>query len=504
MASHVLKDKQALERYRKHCELIANSTLINIFETEKEKGIRIYKLKGNFKDFVGYYFSHYSDAETPEFHIRISRKVKRNKKYKGWLKWARGHAKSVVAIVLLPLWLWINGDIKFLLVVGQNEDKAETLLSDLQAEFEHNKRLINDFGAQKVQGSWESGFFTTASGFKAKAIGMGQDPRGLRVGADRPDMVVADDWEIKETVKNPKRQDEYAEWFLRGVIPAMDNKNRRVLICQNHFAPRMIFSKIIDENESWDVDRVDAYNPVSYVPTWKEKYSRWFFKEVEAEIGTIRALAEYNNTPHVEGTIFTDEMIQWTPIPSLKKMTAIVGIWDVAYGGTKTSDYNAIRVWGLYEGKKYLIDCFVKQSKVKDALNWIAEFQKQLPIGVSVPFRFEAQFWNDEIYRNIDEVETAFKFQLNLVKMERSTTKKYDRILEMHPQYQNSRIYYNIDLKAHNDTQVGLAQLKGIEPGYKTKDDAPDADKYAFDYLDKFDSSTQTKTIIRKRESRKF
>jgi phage terminase large subunit-like protein len=504
MASHILKDKQALERYKKHCELIANSTLINPFESDKDKGLRINGLKNNFKDFVAYYFSHYSDSETPAFHVRIARKVRRNKKYKGWLKWARGHAKSVVAIVLLPIWLWINGDLNFLLVVGQNEDKAITLLSDLQAEFEHNQRLINDFGPQKLQGSWETGFFTTISGFKAKAIGMGQDPRGLRVGADRPDMVVADDWEIKETVKNPKRQDEYAEWFLRGVIPAMDNKNRRVLICQNHFAPRMIFSKIIAENESWDVDRVDAYNSVTYEPTWKEKYERWFFKEVEEEIGSIRAQAEYNNTPMVEGTIFTDEMIQWTSLPPLKSMTAIVGIWDVAYGGTATSDYNAVRVWGLYQGKKYLIDCFVKQSKVKDALNWIATYQKELPIGVSVPFRFEAQFWNDEIYRNIEEVEKAFKCNLNLVKMDRSTTKKFDRILEMHPQYQNSRIFYNHKLKSHNDTQVGLAQLKGIEPGYKTKDDAPDADKYAFDYLDTFESSTRTQSRTQKRESRKF
>jgi phage terminase large subunit-like protein len=502
--AHVLKDKQAIERYKKQCEFIANSTSINPFETKQEKEKRIAILLNDFKKMVAYYFEHYSDSETPDFHVRISRKVRRNKKYKGWLKWARGHAKSVVAIVLLPIWLWMNGDLNFLLVVGQNEDKAITLLSDLQAEFEHNQRLINDFGSQKLQGSWETGFFTTKSGFKAKAIGMGQDPRGLRVGADRPDMVVADDWEIKETVKNPKRQDEYAEWFLRGVIPAMDNKNRRVLICQNDFAPRMIFGKIIEENDSWDVDRVDAYNPVTYEPTWKEKYDRWFFKEVEEEIGTIRALAEYNNTPFVEGTIFTDEMIQWSRLPSLKSMTAIVGIWDVAYGGTKTSDYNAIRVWGLHQGKKYLIDCFVKQSKVKEALNWIATYQQQLPIGVSVPFRFEAQFWNDEIYRNINEVETAFKCTLNLVKMDRSTIKKYDRMLEMHPQYQNSRIYYNINLKSHNDTQVGLAQLKGIEPGYKTKDDAPDADKYAFDYLDQFESSTQTKTIIKKRESRKF
>jgi len=499
-----LKDKQAQQRYIQLIQRITDNTDINPFETPEDQKKRIARAKNDFKYMVETYFKHYSESETPDFHIRLARKVRRSKKYKGWLKWARGHAKSVVAIVLLPLWLWMNGETKFLLVVGQTEDKAQILLGDLQAEFEHNKLLIHDFGAQKVQGQWEAGFFVTASGFKAKAIGMGQDPRGIRVGADRPDMVVADDWESKETAKNPKRQDEYAEWFLRGVIPAMDNKSRRVLIAQNHWTPRMIFSKIIEENDSWDVDLVNAYDPVTHKPTWHQKYDRWFFKEVEAEIGTIRALAEYNNTPHIEGKLFLDDFIQWTKLPSLKSMTTIVGRWDVAYGGTKTSDYNAIRIWGLKDGKKYLIDCFVKQSKVKDALNWIADFQKNLPEGVSVQVGFESQFWNDEIYRLINEVQTEFKGHLNLVKIDRRSGNKYDAMIEMLPQYQNGRIYYNEKLKSHNDTQVGLAQLKGIEPGYRSHDDAPDADKYAFDYLDSFDVLIRAPHRIVRAESRKY
>ena len=486
--THKLKDKQAVKRYDELIQRITAHSQINPFETDKEKNVRISKAKADFKYFVETYFKHYAESETPFFHIRIARKVRRNKKYKGWLKWARGHAKSVVATVLLPLWLWINDDIKYMVVVGQTEDKAKILLSDIQAEFEYNQLLINDFGVQKgTNNKWEEGYFVTNSGFKAKALGMGQDPRGLRTVADRPDYIVADDWEGKDTAKNPKRQDEYAEWFLRGVIPTMDNKNRRVLIAQNHWTPRMIFSKIVEENSGWDIDRLDGYDPVTYMPTWKEKYDRWFFKEIEQEIGTIRALAEYNNTPHIEGKLFLDEYIQWCKLPQLRSMTATIGRWDVAFAGTKTSDYNAVRIWGLKDGKKYLIDCFVKQSKVKEPLNWIADFQSRLPEGINVQIGFEAQFWNEEIYRNIKEVEEAKKISLNLVKIDRRKGNKYDDIIKMLPQYQNSRIYYNHHLRSHNDTQVGLAQLKGIEPGYKTKDDAPDADTYSFDYLDAFE-----------------
>lgn len=501
--AHKLKDKEALKRYQELCKRISDNTEINPFETSNDKKTRVEKAIKDFKFFVETYFKHYCDSETPEFHIRIARKVRRNPKVKVWLQWARGHAKSVVAIVLLPLWLWINGEIKFLLVIGQNEDKAKILLGDLQAEFEHNKLLIHDFGKQKNLGSWEDGFFVTLSGFKAKAMGMGQDPRGIRVGKDRPDMIVADDLEIKETAKNPKRQDEIAEWFMRGVIPAMDNGNRRVLIAQNYWTPRMIFTKIVEENEAWEIDRVNGYDPETYMPTWSKKYSRWHFKEVEQEIGSVRAKAEYNNEPHVEGKYFLEEYKQWAPIPQIRHFDAIVGRWDIAYGGTKSSDYNAVRIWGIKDGKKYLIDCFVKQSKITAALEWIADFQSQ-PNHSSIQVGFEAQFWNDEIYRLIDETEKKFNCRLNLVKIERRRGNKLDAIMEMLPEYQNGRVYYNEKLKSHNDTQQGWIQLLGIEPGYSGHDDAPDADKYAFDYLNSFSRQSRYTSLIRKSESRKF
>jgi phage terminase large subunit-like protein len=502
--SHIQADKVAIKRYQELCKRIMDTNAINPFETQLEQNTRIAKSKQDFALFVTTYFKHYAEAKTPEFHVRIARKVKRNKNYKGWLKWARGHAKSVVANVLLPLWLWINDDIEFMLIIGQNEDKASLLLSDIQAEFESNRLLIHDYGVQKVQGSWESGFFQTASGFIAKSLGMGQDPRGLRVGAVRPDYISADDWETKETLKNPRRQDEYAKWLLTAVIPAMGNKNKRVLICQNHFAPRVIFSKIIEENTTWDVDRVDAYDPVTYAPTWDSKYTAEYWRLEEASIGTLNANAEYNNTPHIEGKIFTDELIQWGPIPRLKHFDHICATWDVAYAGTKTSDYNAVRVWGVKNNVKYLIDCFVAQCKITEALTWIIYFQKNLPADVKVQFHFESQFWNDEVLRTIKDVELQYKIVLNLIKRERSKANKYDRMLGMLPAYQNGRVIYNIALKSHNYTQIGLAQLKGIEPGYKTKDDAPDADNEAFEILDNYTHSSGAQISITSRTSKKF
>jgi hypothetical protein len=100
--------------------------------------------------------------------------------------------------------------------------------------------------------------------------------------------------------------------------------------------------------------------------------------------------------------------------------------------------------------------------------------------GVHVYLQYESQFWNQEVQNTIDTVEREEGVKLNLVKVETpKNMSKYDRILTLQPYYQNNRIRYNEKMKADNDTSVGNDQLKGIEPGYKTKDDSPDSDERA-------------------------
>lgn len=498
------KNKDALREWREKCRRIFDSTEVNPFETEKEKEARIASLKRDYAQFVSYYLPHYATSRPPKFHIRAANGVRRNPYYKGWFQWGRGLAKSVVADVAIPLWLWMNNEARFMVVIGQNEDKAKILLGDLQAEFESNRRLVHDFGVQQSLGSWEAGFFKTEGGFIGKAIGMGQDPRGLRVGPQRPDLIVCDDWETRDIQKNPKRQDEYAKWLLRAVIPMMDGGNRRVILANNRFTPRMIFTVVTDGNPAWDIHRVDAYDPVTHEPVWPEKYGPGHYKGIEEEIGVLAAKAEYNNDPHIEGKVFTDDMIQWVRLPRIDHFDAICGFWDVAWAGTETSDYNAVRIWGAKGGDFYYIGGFCKQSKIRAAVEFMADYQSRLPASAHVHWRVEEQFHNDEILRTIAEVEKEKGVSLPISKSPKPRHRKYDRILSLHPLYQNGRIWYNEKMRQHNDTQQGLAQLKGIEPGYKGHDDAPDADQQAIEWLSRFGARRTAAYRIGRRESRKF
>lgn len=65
--------------------------------------------------------------------------------------WPRGHAKSTHMDIFVPLWLMFQPKrlINFMVVVGKSEDSATRLLGDIQAELEHNQRIIADFGKQQ-------------------------------------------------------------------------------------------------------------------------------------------------------------------------------------------------------------------------------------------------------------------------------------------------------------------------------------------------------------------
>jgi len=120
------------------------------------------------------------------------------------------------------------------------------------------------------------------------------------------------------------------------------------------------------------------------------------------------------------------------------------------------------------------------------ALGWMCNYQKSLPETAVVHWVFESQFWNDAVESSIREAEKLFNCRLNIIKRDRPRSNKYDRMLQLQPYYQNGRIFYSDKLKHSNDAQVGLTQLYGIEPSYKTKDDFPDAHQGGIAELEKY------------------
>lgn len=477
-------DKEAKERYLAKLQLIKQGASANPFETQAEKDALIERMKKDVKFFVEYCLAHYATSECADFHIKLAGRVARNRVCRELVRWPRGHAKSVWCDTIIPLWLWIRGESLFVVLVGNTYDKAVELLSDLQAEFEANPRLIHYFGDQQLRGSWESGNFSTKDGrMHGMAIGMRQSVRGLRKRTLRPNYISSDDLEDQLSAKNPKRQDEVVQWIENDLLKTMDGDTRRYLHPNNNPYERSIQGLLAERHSTWNLDTVKAYDKATYAPAWPAKYTPQYFKDQEAD-GIIAAHAEFLHEPMIEGSVFTRDLIQWGSAPAINQYKIIVGHWDVAYSGK--NDYNAVQVWGLHDINFWHIKAFVRQCKMEEAIRWMYDYEDSLPDSVIIMWRVEAQFWGDPVQQAIEAVRRERGRWLNIVVAKRSNDNKFMRMLTMHPYYQNGRIYYDGRERANNDMSTSLKQLYGIEPHYNTHDDAPDADQQAIDYLSHF------------------
>jgi predicted phage terminase large subunit-like protein len=475
-----------LEQYRRKLEILRASKGFNLHETADEQHRRIEAAKADPVTFAETYLPDYCTAKCATFQDQAARRILRTKDIRIVLRWARAHAKSVWADIIIPLWLWAKGEPMYLVIIGSSFDKAKTLLSDVQAEFEANPRLLHDFGEQQMDGNWTDGYFSTKGGFVGAALGMGQSVRGLRKRALRPTYIVLDDTETRQLCKNPKRLAEMVHWVETDVLGTMDGATQRLVIANNRFAPDMIQVRLLEKHKDWICHEVKAYDPVTFLATWPEKYGTddTYWRDMERKNGSLAVRAEYLNEPHVEGSIFTDDLFNWGRPPRIDHFVCIVGHWDVAYAGTRTADYNAVRVWGLDKDNRYwLIGTYCKQSKMAAAVRWMVQFDKALPDSAVIRWQYESQFWNDELERTVRDVCHEEAHELRLAQAERGKANKYERILTLHPYYQNGRVWYSDKAKSESDALVALAQLKGIEPGYSSHDDAPDADEQAIGVL---------------------
>lgn len=502
-------DKTALERYLDKLRLIRDHNQVNPNETKKEKEARIEKAKKDYRFCVKYYFPHYAKSECGDFQIEAAEFIKANKECLDAEVWARAHAKSTHLDIMVPFWLWMNGEIDVMLLVGKNEDDARILLSDLQAEFEANPQILADFGDQKTLGSWEEGNFITKNDVAFFSLGRDQNPRGVRYRNKRPNIIIFDDIDDDQLAENAKRVDRVVTRIFSAYIGTTDDNGCRIIFANNLIHNAGIIAKVIDKLKALQKElkhvRVNFVNATDAKgnPTWKEKYTKDFFIRKQLYMGNYNYQKEYMNDPQTEGKLFKDEQIQWAPLPELKDFECIVGHWDVAYAGTATADFNAVKVWGLYKSNFYLIKAFCRQCKMGEAIKWMIDFEKTLPSGIAITWRFESQFWNEALKMVYNDVLKTENASLALAQCERNITNKFQRIVSQQPYYQNARIYYNIEEKHNYDMQVGINQLKGIEPGYTCHDDSPDADQGAIDFLSKFLPDNNTMPEVGERHEAK-
>jgi hypothetical protein len=507
--------------FEEHCKMIQQATPVEVGETIDAKQKRIERAKKDYKFFFKYYFPMYAKAPCAWFHILFANALLKNKLFKGIARWFRGSAKSTHATLGWPLWLKINEELKTMLLVGQTEKKAFRLLADIQAQLTNNRRFINDFGEQFSFGSWSEGEFITKDNCAFYAIGLGQNPRGTRNEANRPDYIVVDDADSKKLSKNPKLVREAADWIMEDLMGCFDIGSERFILVNNLISKTSIMATVSDEKlkggdrsvksgciyttkGNWHLLTVNALDKKGF-PTWPEKYTIQYWKQKRSETSMRAWEKEYMNNPLLEGTIFKPEWIKWRAIRKLREYDDLVVYCDPSFKNTATSDFKAIKFWGKKGSELHLIRAFCRQCSVSTMVKWFYDLHESLPEDIQVDYYIEANMLQDLLLDEFYEEGESRNYQLPIRPDHRSKPDKFGRIEATSPLYERGFIIYNQEEKDDPDMVAGIDQLLATEQGNSAPDDGPDADEGAIWLLQRRgrskSRSNETRTGKRQREN---
>jgi predicted phage terminase large subunit-like protein len=480
------------KRWDEHIRDINLFATVNAFESEAERRERIERARRDYAFFVDYYFSRFcTDKKTgkvtkcAQFHIDAANRIRKDKDLKQVFKWARAHAKSTHMDVFIPLWLKCQTEkqINVMVIVGKSEASAKGLLSDIQAELQHNKRYIRDFGEQYKSGAWADGNFVTLDDTAFFARGRGQSPRGLRYREHRPDYIVVDDLDDDELCQNEARVRKMYDWLKEALFGTLDGGRGRFIMVGNLISKNSVLA-LMEKNPAVNVSQVNIYDKKGNI-SWQDKWTKDEVRNLELFMGYRGFQREYMNNPISEGAVFKHNWIQWKKILPLNKYDHIVAYCDPSFKSSSKNDYKAIKMWGKIGSELHNIKNFVRQCSIAEMVRWFYDLHEELPDDVICYYYIEANFLQDVI---LDEFETEGSlrgYQLPIRADKRKKPDKFQRIESISPLWERGFVFYNEKLKNDRDTLTALEQLLAFEKGSHTHDDAPDADEGAIYILQK-------------------
>lgn len=370
-----------------------------------------------------------------------------------------------------------------MVIVGKSQDNADTLLSDIQAELQYNRRYIHDYGEQYNSGSWSEGEFVTRDDVAFFARGRGQSPRGLRYRDHRPDYIVIDDLDDDELCQNEARVSKLTDWVKEALFGALDGGRGRFIMVGNLIGKNSVLARIA-ATKGVHVSQVNIRDKNGRV-TWKEKWTEEEVEDLEQFMGYRSFQKEYMNNPITEGAVFKNDWIRWKPMNDLREYEHLVAYCDPSFKSSTKNDYKAIKFWGKKTTELHNLRNFVRQCTTAEMVRWFYDLHESLPEGAVCDYYIEANFLQDILLDEFAVEGNIRGYQLPIRADKRKKVDKFQRIESISPLWERGFVWYNEALKNDRDTLTGLEQLLALEKGSRTHDDAPDADEGAIYILQK-------------------
>lgn len=400
------KDRLALEQWNELVASIKESSDINTSDSVADIETRKKRLETDDDAWFKYYFAQYYTCEPAAFHKKATKRIMRNNRWYEVRAWSRELAKSARSMMEI-IKLALTRKIRNVLLISNSADNAERLLLPFMANLEENQRIIQDYGAQKKPGSWETGEFTCQCGCSFRAIGAGQSPRGTRNKNFRPDFILIDDIDTDEECRNLERIKAKWKWLEEALIPTMSvSGNYRILFNGNIIAADCCITRAIAKAEELKVKGIGHVDIINIRDknghsTWPEKNSE---EDIDLFLSLVSASAvqkEFFNNPVAEGEVFKE--IAYGKVPALSKFKFLVIYGDPAPGENKTkkSSTKTVCLLGKINSRLYVIKAFLDRGLNAEFIDWYVKLLEFVGGRTSVYCYMENNKLQDPFFQQV-------------------------------------------------------------------------------------------------------
>ncbi|MGA4919135.1 phage terminase large subunit [Bacillus subtilis] len=562
------------DRVRKLVALIeagkATDHHIDTFRKDKDELIKLKRVHRAEVDMLYFFYEYFSEArnpgnpdnlvptatvdmeQAPDFHVKLSRILDTvsNTNRTARIAWAasRGHAKSAYLSNSFPVHEIAYRKRKMILIISETNAGSKKFIKWVANQLKYNIKLREDFGVllheQKTRNEKDSEeAFLTTNGIKMEATSLGTQIRGFRNGSQRPDLIILDDLESRDSNNTPELRQKAKDWLNQDLMPAYDPTQTAVIFMgtlvhhdsllnyvlnerrdfiKNKF-PAIVsmpmrgdlwaeFERIYKEYEPTDEELAEMETAEEEMPTpnaraaldfyeanreamdegaevlWPARFPITHLMLEKVNYGTKAFNTEFMNNPIDEDSqVFKPESFYYYDGIDFTedKYDFYSGI-DFAMGKER-GDYSAIVTIGKHKatGKIYVVDAWGDRVHPDVFLRVIADkVRKYQPTKIAAEAQMAQEFFIDTLRREL-QIE-GYPAHSRVKKIVQRSRKEL-RIEALLPEIENGTIVFN---RGH---ALLLEQLERY--GSRWNDDLPDALEMAVSI------SKHTKSPIRMKPS---
>lgn len=307
--------------------------------------------------FIEFFLADQLESEVPEFHKEVWGLLTNQEKERILLAIPRGHNKTTMAKLAI-LWHFLFSPHRFCVYASGTNGLALNACKDIMGYLK-NPNFIAVFGgieivkASETESLWVFKVNLGEGRFKTcilRALGAGQQVRGLNVDNQRPDLTVVDDLEDLDNTGSEVLQKKLDRWVFGSFLKALA-KRRKVIWLGNMLAKTSLLARL-SRNPQW--------NPVVYGAIIKDAVTGlleplwpwlWSIDELmsnfreERDLGQTESwMCEMMNMPGHGVNGFNAQSFNYKVVPMMDEIQAAWLCLDPAFGEKATSDKSSITV----------------------------------------------------------------------------------------------------------------------------------------------------------------